>query len=160
MHESRLLQRIYGRSADLPGLYPGVLVGPGDDCAVVRMPSGDRLLITVDQVVRGCHFGNDTPIDLVARKAVAGAVCDIAAMGGTPCWGLATGALRAVCADGDALFDAMSAWARRFGCPLVGGDIAAGGGDELVLTVTVGGLPHGRRGPVLRSGARAGDEVW
>jgi len=52
----------------------------------------------------------------------------------------------------------MAHWARHFGCPLVGGDIASSDGP-LVLTVTVLGMAHPQRGPVLRSTAAAGDRV-
>ncbi len=150
-----------------------VVVGPGDDCAVVRTGSGDQVLLTVDQLVEGRHFASGTPVDRIARKIMARSVSDIAAMGGTPNWALATGALPAEYEKADALFDSMARWANHWGCPLVGGDIAifepAGNvvvdGEPaaqgaMVLTVTVGGSPHVRRGPVLRSGARAGDALW
>jgi thiamine-monophosphate kinase len=52
----------------------------------------------------------------------------------------------------------MARWARHFGCPLVGGDIAIGG--ALVLSVTAVGAPHPARGPVLRSGTRPGDDLY
>lgn len=155
-----------------------VAVGPGDDCAVVRSSSGDLLLITVDQLIEGTHFLPGSAVDRIARKLIARSVSDIAAMGGSPAWALATGALPAQYPRADQLFDAMSKWARHFGCPLVGGDIAflsaASGRNtsihvdgkpvdadgRLVLTCTVAGSPHPRRGPVLRSGAKVGDEVW
>lgn len=175
MQEAELLRHISRRSAGLSAAFGQVVVGPGDDCAVVRIgePSAnappDLLLLTVDQLVEGRHFAPGTPIDQIARKAVARSISDIAAMGGTPKWGLATGALPAGYRHADDLFDAMADWAKRFGAPLVGGDIAAlpGSGSNteqtqaaMVLTVTVGGTPHASRGAVLRSGARAGDEIW
>jgi thiamine-monophosphate kinase len=99
------------------------------------------------------------PIDRVARKSVARSVSDIAAMGGRPAWALATGALRDGFDGGDELFDAMARWARHWGCPLIGGDIARVAGPT-VLTVTVMGRAHAKRGPVLRSGAQPGDGVY
>ena len=144
-----------------------VEVGPGDDCAVVRVaPSpgatgGGRLLLTVDQLVEGRHFDPATHVDLIARKAIARSISDIAAMAGTPAWALAAGVIPDGYPHADALFDSMHRWARHWGAPLVGGDIAsAPKGSPLVLSVTVGGLPHSSRGPVTRSGARPGDEVW
>lgn len=157
MRETEWLSHIAKRSADLAGRFPGVVIGPGDDCAVVRAEG--EILLTVDQVVAGRHFAAGTPVELIARKAVARSVSDIAAMGGTPRWGLATGLLPRGYEQGDALFDAMAKWGREFGAPLVGGDVASWEGG-LVITCTVGGSPHAKRGPVLRSGARAGDEVW
>ncbi len=160
--ESELLEHIYQRSAGLPGLsgaFGEVVVGPGDDCAVVREPGGGLLLIGVDQLVAGRHFDPETPIDLVARKAVARAVSDIAAMGGRPCWGLAAGVLPHGFDRSDALFDAMAEWAGHWGCPLIGGDIAFGPGP-LTLSVTVAGRMDPGTPPLLRSGARPGDELW
>ncbi len=159
MPESDLLRHIYLRSADLRKAFPQVIVGPGHDCAVVAAGSG-AVLLKVDQLIRGTHFRPDTPTDLVARKAIARAVSDIAAAGGSPIAALVAATLPADDSHADALFDAMASWARRFGCPLVGGDIATAQGEPMVLSVTVVGLPHPTRGPVLRSGARPGDAVY
>lgn len=158
MRESELLRHIAERSKDLG---PRVVVGPGDDCAVLAADSRD-LLITVDHVIEGRHFANGSAVDAVARKAVARSVSDIAAMAGTPCWALATGALPLRWrSTANELFDRMAHWARHWGCPLVGGDIASvDDPSPLVLTVTVAGHAHPQRGPVKRSGACAGDWVW
>ena len=155
MKESELLAHIYRRSAGIE--HGSVVVGPGDDCAVVRAGTGDLLLLTVDQLIEGRHFKPGTDLDLVGRKAVARSVSDIAAMGGSPRWGLGTGALPAGDTRGDVLFDAMAKWARHFGCPLVGGDIASTDGPPS-LTVTVVGSVDGE--PALRSNARVGDGVY
>lgn len=89
MKESDLLAHIYHLAGGINAASGDVLVGPGDSFAVVRTPSGDVLLLTVDQVVEGRHFEPATPIDLIARKAIARSISDIAAMGGQPAWGLA-----------------------------------------------------------------------
>lgn len=163
MHESQLLARIAARSAGLVA-GPGweVLVGPGDDCAVLRSDKGGLLLLTVDQLVEGRHFEPGTPTDLIARKAVARSVSDVAAMGGSPSWALATGLLPKGMAGADDLFDAMARWASHWHCPLVGGDLAshADASQPLTLTVTVGAAVPPDHAPVLRSGARPGDLVW
>lgn len=170
MREAELLRHIAARSSDLHGAasaFGRIELGPGDDCAVVLAGDGSRLVIGVDQVVCGRHFlpellESDEGLNLVARKAVARAVSDVAAMGARPCWGLATGVLPAGFARADALFDAMAGWARRFHCPLIGGDIASlgDGAGPLSLTVTAaGGLAPGAE-PLRRSGARVGDVLW
>ncbi len=162
MHESDLLRHIESAAADLTGLagaFGEILVGPGDDCAVVRTPGGEVLLATVDQLVEGRHFSPGTPINRIARKAVARSVSDIAAMGGSPAWGLATGLMPLGFADGRALVDALHAWARHWDCPLIGGDIATGPGP-LSLTVTIVGRMDRGAAPLLRSGAKAGDLLY
>ncbi|MFM9957074.1 MAG: thiamine-phosphate kinase [Phycisphaerales bacterium] len=155
-----MLDHIRERSSHLRG-RGAVVVGPGDDCAVLALPG--LTLATVDHLVEGRHYGPSTPIDLIARKAVARSVSDIAAMGGEPSCGLATGCLRADFERADELFDRMAHWGEEFGCPLAGGDIAttkpASEGGVNVLTVTVLGSSHVVRGPVERRTAREGDLV-
>lgn len=163
MDESTLLAHIADRSRGLAGGAGwSVPVGPGDDCAVVHSAGGQTLLLTVDQLVAGRHFEPGTDTDLIARKAVARSVSDIAAMGGTPAWGLATGLLPPGYPHADTLFDAMARWARRWSCPLVGGDVAFHGSPDhpLTLAVTVGGVMPDGVAPVLRSGAKPGDGVF
>ncbi len=159
MNESHLLNLIESRSRGLVLAGAELLVGPGDDAAVVRTSSGDRLVLTVDQLVEGRHYEVGTSLDLVARKAVARSVSDVAAMGAVPVWAMATGLLPERFAKADELFAAMHRWANLFGCPLIGGDIAAGPGP-MALTVTVCGRMEVGHEPKLRSGAKAGDEIW
>ncbi|MBY0396747.1 MAG: thiamine-phosphate kinase [Thermoleophilia bacterium] len=156
MREQALLEHIERATPR----HPLVAVGPGDDCAVLMRPEG-ALLITTDQVIAGRHFAEGEDLTLVARKAVARSLSDIAAMAGRPLWAVATGALPAGMAQDDAqdLTDALHQAAAGFGIPIVGGDLATTAGP-MVLTVTVGGEPHPVRGPVLRSGAAPGDTVY
>ncbi|MEY3230896.1 MAG: putative thiamine-monophosphate kinase [Planctomycetota bacterium] len=156
--ERHLLSHIYGRSATLSREFPQVLVGPGDDCALVATPGAS--LLKVDMVIEGVHFVPATPVELIARKAVARAVSDIAAMAGRPLAALAACVLpRSWSGDrADALFDAAAAVAREFGCPLVGGDIAVHDGP-LCLTITVIGTPHPAVTP-RRGGVKAGDVLY
>lgn len=181
MHENTLLAFIAEQVKQLP---PGVLVGPGDDCAVLEA-SAAVMLLTTDQLIELRHFvlagtgpigptggtassgkarsarAGQLTLEQIARKAVARSVSDIAAMGGLPRWSLGTGALPRGMSDDHArtLTAAMHHWARHFGCPMVGGDLATIDGP-MVLTVAVGGVPHARRGPVLRNGARPGDVLY
>jgi len=155
VRESDLLAHIYANASE----RADIVVGPGDDCAVVRTNAGGLLLLTTDQVVEGRHVEPTAPVELIARKAVARSVSDIAAMGGTPTWALATGLLPDGYPHAKELCDQLHRWSAHFGTPCVGGDIATGPGP-LVLTVTVLGTPHPQRGPVLRSGARAGDGLY
>lgn len=163
MNESQLHEHIYARSVGLiAGGSNEILLGPGDDAAVTRSANGDISLLTVDQLVEGRHFTSDTDINLIARKAIARSVSDIAAMGGAPSWALATGVLPKDYPQSDELFDALSRWAKHWNCPLIGGDIATHGSTDhpLTLTVTVGGTMQPGSTPVLRSGARDGDMLY
>ncbi len=157
MREQALLAHIAARTAP----HPLVMIGPGDDCAVVASAGDCPLLVTTDQVIAGRHFREGEDLTLVARKAVCRSLSDIAAMAGTPRWAVATGAIPAGMSQLDAqtLTDALHATAGAFNCPIVGGDIAATDGP-LVITVTIAGTPHTTRGPVLRSTAQPGDHLY
>lgn len=167
--ESDLHRSIYERTRDLPRRFPHVLIGPGDDCAAIRADAQRPLLVTTDQLVEGRHFlpVPATSIDRIARKAIARSVSDIAAMGGSPSFALATGLLPPQWPHAQELCERLQFWSEHFHCPLVGGDIATYSRttevsvhQPLVLTTTVAGLAHPWRGPVTRSGARPGDLVY
>jgi thiamine-monophosphate kinase len=165
MRESDLLAHIMARSHEPGTAFPHVVAGPGHDCAVVAGRSGECLLLKVDQLVSGVHFRPhpQTPIDLIARKAIARPLSDIAAAGGTPHAALAAATLPHEFRAATELFDALTAWCRRWSCPLAGGDttiMPAGLAGRLSLAVTLVAIPHPERGPLLRSGARAGDAVY
>jgi thiamine-monophosphate kinase len=142
------------------GLSTGedVLVGPGDDAAVMAVPDG-RMVITTDLLVEGRHFRQDwsSAYD-VGRKAAAQNLADIMAMGARP---------TALVVGFGAPAELPTAWALELNqglvdeCELV--DVSIVGGDtvqsdKIVVSVTAFGSLDGRL-PVLRSGARPGDEV-
>ena len=143
----------------LPHLSPSPLaeVGPGDDAAVLRLPSS-RLVVSTDTLTEGVDFlpGVIRPDQLGCRAAIQN-LADIAAMGARP-----HALIVAITASAgtDARFLAavsagLGARAEADGAHVVGGDL--GRGEELSLTVTaLGTLEEGQR-PVLRSGARPGD---
>ncbi|GAA1428840.1 thiamine-phosphate kinase [Microlunatus lacustris] len=143
-------------TADLPPAA-GVLVGPGDDAAVLELAG--PLVTSVDVLVENVHFklGWSDPAD-IGRKAVAVNVADLEAMGARA---------TAIVLGFSAPPHLQLRWVREFaaglqaecaaaGVSLVGGDITRA--RDLTVSVTVlGGLDG--RAPVLRSGARAGDVV-
>ena len=139
---------------------PDVAVGPGDDCAVVRVSGfSDDWLFTTDPVIERRHFLPETPARLVGRKAIARAVSDVAAMGGTPLWILVdlVAPASTPLARIRGLYAGMIAAAKKWNLAILGGDTAEG--DTLELHVTgVGRIP--RNAAVLRSGARAGDLIY
>src|SRR5688500_20312673 len=90
MNEFELIKQL---TRNLP-TNSSVVVGPGDDCAVVDIGPGDQqLLFKTDAVVEGVHFTNDTPAEKVGHKALARCLSDVAAMAGKPTAALVTLAL-------------------------------------------------------------------
>jgi thiamine-monophosphate kinase len=137
-------------------IQPGaVLLGPGDDAAVVSAGDG-RTLVSTDMLVAGRHFRLDwsTPRD-VGRKAIAQNAADIEAMGGrATAFVVGFGApADTPTADADAVVDGMWDEAARVGAGIVGGDLVSC--PLWVLSVAVLGDLNGRA-PVLRSGAKPG----
>jgi thiamine-monophosphate kinase len=144
----------------LPRLPAGrdVLLGPGDDCAVVRTRAGG-LLITVDALVAGVHFrpGWLTPAAL-GRKAFAVNASDVAAMRGAPRWCVThIGAPpRTPAAAVEAIARGVAAAAAAVGAAAVGGNLSRAA--ELSVTVTLVGAAPPR--PLTRAGARPGDVLY
>lgn len=139
------------------GSRPDVLVGPGDDCAVVR--AGDRvLLLTCDLSMEGVHFrrGVVSPHD-VGWKAAAAGLSDIAAMGGMPLFVITSVAAPASADAGEtaAICEGMAAATRACGAAIVGGDMTESPDGVVLDVMVVGEAPDGRY--LLRSGARSGD---
>ena len=160
MRERDLIARIRSHNAALDGV-PGldVPVPPGDDMALVRFGDG-HVLVAADQVIEGRHFLRDTPMDLVARKAIARNVSDVAAMAAVPRATVATAALPRGMVDQDveALADGLRRWAAHWGCPMVGGDVGVHAGDgPLVVSVSILAQPGPTGRVITRAGAAAGD---
>lgn len=136
----------------------GVLVGPGDDAAVLRLPAGD-VVATTDLMVEGRHFRRDwsSPYD-VGRRAAAANLADIEAMGARAIAllvGLGAPGQWPV-ADALALTDGLRDEAHLVGASVVGGDVVRA--DVVLVAVTaLGVLPD--LPAVTRSGARPGDVV-
>ena len=133
----------------------GVLLGPGDDAALVAVPDG-RVVVSTDLLVDTRHFRRDwaTGVD-IGRRAAAQNLSDINAMGGR-----ATALTVGLAAPPDLpaswaleLADGISEEAALVGASVVGGDLTQA--DEVMIAVTVLGVVSGD--PVLRSGARPGD---
>ncbi|MBF6173721.1 thiamine-phosphate kinase [Nocardia blacklockiae] len=135
----------------------GVLLGPGDDAAVVAAPAG-RYVVSTDMLVQDRHFRLDwsAPRD-IGRKAIAQNAADVVAMGAAPSAFVVSLGCPAdtPVAFVDEFVEGMWAEARRAGGSIAGGDLVRS--PLLVISVTAFGDPPDR--PVLRSGARPGDIV-
>ena len=156
--EKSLLAKLLAR---LPRPSPAVLVGPGDDAAVVAASRNERLVVTTDAVVEGVHFSRaySTPAD-IGHRALAVNLSDLAAMAATPRWALVSLVLPASLHETEAeeLMDGLAALATRYGVSVIGGNITRTDGP-LVVDVTAGG-EVGSRKWLTRSGAKAGDEIY
>ncbi|MEW8507971.1 MAG: thiamine-phosphate kinase [Candidatus Thiodiazotropha sp.] len=134
-----------------------VLLGVGDDAALIRVPKGMDMAVSVDTMVAGVHFLPEiSPADL-GYKVLAVNLSDLAAMGAEPAW--ATLALTLPEIDDQWIRGFCSGFtelATRFDLQLVGGDTTAG---PLSVTVQVQGLIPAGEG-LRRSGARAGDAIY
>src|ERR1044071_1977875 len=113
MNEFELIQRL---TRSLP-TNKSVVVGAGDDCAVLDFGLPERLLLfKTDAVVEGIHFKSDTVPEKIGHKALARCLSDIAAMAGTPTAALITIALpkKFDSAFIEAIYSGMSALARKY----------------------------------------------
>ena len=157
MNEFALIQRL---TRSLP-TNPSVVVGPGDDCAVLDDGLPDRLLLfKTDAVVEGVHFTSDTPPEKIGHKALGRCLSDIAAMAGTP-----TAALITIGLPRDfklevveAIYAGMNALARRHQVAIVGGETTSSPERMFISVALLGWVPRGKG--VLRSGAEAGDAIF
>ena len=156
--EHALLARILAR---LPRPSPSVLVGPGDDAAVLAPVRNERLVVTTDAVVEGVHFSRafSSPAD-IGHRALAVNLSDLAAMAATPRWALLSLVLPGSClvADVEDLVDGLAALAGRHAVSVAGGNITRTEGP-LVVDVTAGGGVSSRKW-LTRSGAKAGHEIY
>ncbi len=138
-----------------------VVVGPGDDCAVLDVGLPDRLLLfKTDAVVEGIHFTPETAPEKIGHKALARCLSDIAAMAGTPTAALVTIGLP-VSFDPKkvaGIYDGMNGLARRHQVAIVGGETTTNPGGILISIALLGTVPRGKA--VLRSGAEVGDAIF
>lgn len=144
--------------AALPG-RPDVLVGAGDDCAVVAWSDAEDLVLKSDPVREGHHFLPGTDPRRVGHKALGRVLSDFASMGAEPRWALVdlVAPAETPAETADALYEGIGALAREHGVAVVGGDTSRG--DALELHVfCAGAVPHGAA--MLRSLARPGDSLW
>jgi thiamine-monophosphate kinase len=156
--ERRLLARIRAR---LPKPPSDVVVGVGDDAAVVTGPKNARTVLTTDSLVEGVHFDRafSGPAD-IGYKALAVNLSDLAAMGASPAWALLSLALPdgTPVEDVEALVDGLVGLASAQRVAVVGGNLTRSPGP-LIVDVTAVGTVHPRR-VLMRDGGRAGDELF
>ncbi|HLX79682.1 MAG TPA: thiamine-phosphate kinase [Burkholderiales bacterium] len=134
-----------------------VVLGIGDDAALLRPSAGMELAVSTDLLLEGRHFRAGTDPRKLGHKSLAVNLSDMAAMGAAPRW--ATLAIALPAADEawlDQFAQGFFTLARRFGVELIGGDTTRG---PLSICITVlGEVPTNLA--LLRAGARPGDDIW
>jgi thiamine-monophosphate kinase len=148
------------RLKNLHQMNSHVVVGPGDDTAVVTFDSRQEWLITSDMLIEGVHFTQkDTPPEIIGRKLIAVNLSDIAAMAGIPL--LATVALAIPPGTSESYLDKITegieTLAHKYGVAIVGGDTNSTSGP-LTLSMSLIGKAS-EKGPLLRSTSRKGDSI-
>jgi thiamine-monophosphate kinase len=135
-----------------------VVLGIGDDAAVLRNSADSDLLLTTDTLVEGVHFNlRYTPLESLGWKALAVNLSDIAAMGGIPIAAVISIAVPEhwCVEDVDQLYRGITRCAKEYRCPVVGGDTTRSSGG-CFLSIAVAGRTA-RNKAMYRSGARPGD---
>jgi thiamine-monophosphate kinase len=156
--ERALIARI---EATLPPAPDSVVVGLGDDAAVVRPERGTLTVLTTDALVDGVHFDRVfTPPSDIGHKAVAVSLSDLAAMGATPQQVLLSLALPPdlPVTDLDAIVEGVVTLGVKHHTTLVGGNIARSSGPLFVEVAACGSVKERRI--LTRTGARPGDALY
>ena len=158
LSERDLIARLNARVGTAPDT---VILGIGDDAAVLAPERGAVNVVTTDCLVEHVHFRRDwTAFDAIGHKALNVNLSDLAAMGATPRASLLSLVLPGdlALADFDGLIEGFAAVSKSAGAPLVGGNLARSPGP-VVIDVTAIGSVRARR-VLRRNTARAGDELY
>jgi thiamine-monophosphate kinase len=136
---------------------PDVLLGIGDDAAIVSPSATESMLVSADMLLSGVHFPEDTAAHAVGHKALAVNLSDMAAMGANPAWVTLSISLPENNSEWLSGFSqGFFALAEKFGVQLIGGDTTRG---PLNISVQITGFaPPGQA--LLRSGAQPGEGVF
>lgn len=156
--ERALIKRIQKR---VDHSFPSVILGIGDDAAVIEPKRGTVSVITTDTLVEGVHFDRSwTPMNAIGHKALAVSLSDLAAMGATPSHVLLSLALpdTTLLKEVDDIVDGLLSLAARYKTALVGGNIT-GSKEDLHIEVTAVGNVKRRR-ILRRTGAQPGDNLY
>ncbi len=153
MRESEVIARFFRFASGAR-----TIIGAGeDDAAVLSPPPRTRLVCSSDSLIEDVHFFADADSYFLARKSAAVSLSDIAAMGARPLWMTVALAANDKKTKWFARFaEGLKSSTAEFGYAIVGGDLCRAAKVHITTTV-IGALKHP---PLLRSGARAGEDVW
>ncbi len=160
MNEKELLDMI-------PGMFPQngeVLIGPGDDCAVLDFGLDRYFLMAVDQVISDVHYQKNSTFSAnIAKKLLNRNLSDIAAMGGVPAQALATMTLsKQTSSDSywiNEFLTSLAKEAEKWNISVCGGDISSTKADADSFSLTITGWVE-KELLCLRSSAKTGDILF
>lgn len=156
MKEFDLLARIRRRVA-LSGAADDVILGIGDDAALLQVPSGHELVVSTDTLNLGVHFPDDSSPADIGWKSLAVNLSDLAAMGAKPRWVMLSLSLPSADEDWiESFLDGFLELAEQHAVSLVGGDTTRG---PLSISVTAMGVVETGKA-LRRDAARVGDDIW
>jgi thiamine-monophosphate kinase len=152
--EERLIARYFRPLATAPGAF-----GLEDDAAILTPPPGCDLVLTTDGGIAGVHFFADDAAEAIGRKVLRVNLSDLAAKGAQPIGFLMSVALPASIDEPwlAAFVSGLGDDARRYACPLLGGDTDHTPGPLSVSITAFGAVPHGAM--VRRATAKPGDSI-
>ncbi len=139
-----------------------LILGIGDDCAIVAPRKQSNLAFSIDTLISGVHFPHNTSADAIAYKALAVNLSDLAAMGAEPAWFTLSLTLPEVMPGNKARDEwleefstALFALASEHNIQLIGGDTTCG---PLSITIQISGYVN-KDGGMKRAGAKPGDRI-
>ncbi|HAM39595.1 MAG: thiamine-phosphate kinase [Elusimicrobia bacterium RIFOXYC2_FULL_34_12] len=152
----RIRKKIKSTSSDSE-----IIVGIGDDCAIVKSDRVNNYLFTTDTLIENIHFSRKyfSFFD-IGYKSIAANLSDIAAVGGLPLYCLVTVGFPSdiKVKDIDTLYHGISALATEFNVKIIGGDTVRSPENILISITVIGKTVYGNG--ILRSGAKVGDIVF
>ncbi|MDE0040056.1 MAG: thiamine-phosphate kinase [Gammaproteobacteria bacterium] len=156
VHEFELIERIVARLRDT-ARGDGVVLGPGDDAAVLEIPTGHQFVVSTDTLVADRHYPGGACADAIGYRSLAVATSDLAAMGATPAFATVSLTAENLTVNwAEHYAGGLATAARDFGITIVGGNIARG--PESVTVTVHGHTPGGMA--ITRSGAKPGEVLY
>lgn len=153
MHEFNLIEQ-YFKWDNAPET---VALSVGDDAAILNIPVNQQLVTSVDTLISGVHFPEDTSAHAIGHKALAVNLSDLAAMGAIPKWFTLALTLPEINQSWlEAFSSGLKSIADEHNCFLIGGDTTRG---PLSITIQVMGLVESGKA-LLRGGAKVGDKIY
>jgi thiamine-monophosphate kinase len=138
-----------------------VLLGPGDDCAIIKMPENKKyeLLLKVDSTIETVHFEKNAPPCLIGKKALGKVMSDFAAMGGKPLWALISlvAPPNTEISKLKKIYSGINQLASKYKVAITGGDTSRG--KLLELHIFCAGIVKKGKA-ILRTGAKIGDLLY